>query len=71
MTDRKTYDSPHAMRQALRDAGGDWAQVLTAAQLNTTLPPESWGGHPTLRSWLADGADSQACSIIFFVAHRL
>ena len=61
------YASPRALRQALNKVGGDWAQILTPSQLATPLPGASWGGHTTVGSWLADGANTQDVCSIFWV----
>ena len=34
--------------------------VLTPEQLDRPIAPEHWGGHQSLRSWLADGASTEA-----------
>jgi hypothetical protein len=56
MEEPRTYESPRALRAALDAAQGDWTAILSPAQLDHPLPPQHWGGHTTLRSWLADGA---------------
>lgn len=62
------YESPREMRAAFVAAGGDWEKILSAQQLDTALPAESWGGHTTVRSWLADGAGQESCRAIFWCA---
>ena len=64
---RAYYASPRALRQALNRVEGDWTRLLTPAQLATALPGESWGGHTTVGSWLADGAHTQDVCSIFWV----
>lgn len=53
-----TYATPRDLRAALAAANYDWTAVLTAEQLDQPLLAEEWGGHQTLRSWLADGAET-------------
>lgn len=64
------YHSPREFRAALRQANGDWTQVLTPSELATVLPAADWGGHTTLRSWLADGASAHTCAQIFWVTQH-
>ena len=61
----RDYASPRDIRNALDAANGDWTCILSPAQLDQPIPAEQWGGHTTLRAWLADGADRRSAAIIW------
>lgn len=63
------YESPRALRQALRASGGDWNTVLTVEQQALPLVAEAHSGHATLGSWIADGAGVRDCAHVWAVLH--